>query len=232
MTKLTELAFNNYQLFKSKSGSAHIATFSSQLNLIELLEQNKCKSVLDFGSGIGTLTKLMEKIGISNIYSYERSDWCKEQASANLHPTTPKYLVDLSENAPFEGICIDDEISRRQIVQVLKQEKLKVIFIEGWRNKTAAQVSRRLLMHGYAASFTRGTARWDLRWAFDKDLSRDEKAGCWFVIEKQAFPLAFLSWTRRVPKTREFNELLKEFYFWIRRSLSIRKRLGKYRKES
>ena len=230
MTNLPEIAFSNYQLFKSKIGSAHIATFSSQLNIIELLEQNKCKSVLDFGSGIGTLTKLMEKIGISNTYSYERSDWCKEQASANLHPIAPKYLIDLSEDIELEAICIDDEISRRQIVQVLKQEKLKVIFIEGWRNKTAAQVSRRLLVYGYAASFTRGTTRWDSDWTFGKDLSRDEKAGCWFVIKKQAFHLAFLSWARRVSKTREFDELVKEFYFWIRRSLSVRKRLQKYRK--
>jgi hypothetical protein len=231
MTNLPELAFSNYQLFKSKIGSAHIATFSSQLNLIELLEQNKCQSVLDYGSGIGTLTKLMEKIGITSIYSYEQSDWCREQAIANLYPIAPKYLNDLSEKVAFEAICVDDEISRRQIVQVLRQEKLKVIFIEGWRNKTAAQVSRRLLMYGYAASFTRGTTRQDSGWAFSKNLRTEEKAGCWFVIEKKAFHLAFLSWVRRVSKTSEFSELLKEFYFWVRRSLSIRKRLRKYRKE-
>jgi ribosomal protein L11 methylase PrmA len=78
MTNLPELAFSNYEFFKSKSGSAHIATFSSQLNLIELLKQNKCQSVLDYGSGIGTLSKLMENIGIPSIYGYERSEWCKE----------------------------------------------------------------------------------------------------------------------------------------------------------
>jgi hypothetical protein len=231
MTNLPELAFSNYQLFKSKIGSAHIATFSSQLNLIELLEQNECQSVLDYGSGIGTLTKLMEEIGIPCIYGYERSNWCREQAISNLYPISPKYLNSLTENVAFQAICIDDEISRRQIVQVLRQAKLKIIFIEGWRNKTAAQVSRRLLIYGFTASFTRGEARWDSGWAFNKNLNSEEKAGCWFVIEKRAYYPALLSWTRRVSKTSEFNELLKEFYFWIRRLLSIRKRLQKYRKE-
>jgi hypothetical protein len=137
----------------------------------------------------------------------------------------------LSEKIAFEAICIDDKISRKQIAQVLRQEKLKVIFIEGWRNKTAAQVSRRLLMYGYAAHFTRGAVRWDSGWTFKNNLKTEEKAGCWFVIEKQAFHLNFLSWARRVSKTSEFSELFKEFYFWVRRSLSIRKRLRKYRKE-
>lgn len=227
-----ELAFYNYKFFKSKNGSAHIATFSSQLNLIELLNKYKCHSVLDYGSGIGTVTKLLKTVGVTSIFCFERSEWCKVEAAVNLHPYTPQYVSGLSESVAFEAICIDDEITRSQISQVLKQDKLKVIFIEGWRNKTAAQVSRRLLIYGYAASFSRGTARFDSEWDFNESLRGEEKAGCWFVIDKQAFHVAFLSWARRVSKTSEFNELLKEFHFWFRRSLSIRSRLKKYRKET
>lgn len=230
MTSLPELTFSNYQYFKSKNGSAHIATFSSQLNLVELLKSTECNSILDYGSGIGTVAKLMETIGIAEIFCFERSEWCKEQAINNLHPTTPQYIYELTGRVGFEAVCIDDEISRKQISQMLKEKKLRVIFIEGWRNKTASQVSRRLFVHGYTATFNRGAARLNSEWTFNKSLRTQEKAGCWFIIEKQSLHLAFLSWTRRVSRTGEFKELFKEFYFWFRRLLSVRMRLQQYSK--
>lgn len=218
------MAFENFKFFESKPGSDHIATFSSQLNLLEVLIENGCDSVLDFGSGIGTLTKLVQSLGIKKIYSYERSEWCKLQAQRNLQPFSPIYVSDLSLLPSIEGIFIDDEISRKQIHQLLRQKHLKLIFIEGWRNKTASQVSHRLVLHGYAAAFRRGTVGWNENWTFSSELTRNEKAGCWFILRRRNKILATTSWLARIHATGEFKEIIKELYFWFARTVRLRSR--------
>jgi hypothetical protein len=217
-------AFENFNFFESKLGSDHIATFSSQLNLLDLLTEIPCKAVLDFGSGIGTLTKLAQSMNVEEIVSYERSEWCKIQALSNLRPFIPNYVTDLTQLPMIEAVFIDDEISRLQIRQLLRQPTLKVIFIEGWRNKTASQVSHRLVLHGYSASFCRGKSRWNASWPFFLELKQGEKAGCWFVLKKQNLVLATLSWLRRIRATGEIQEVYKEFFFWVSRNTRLRSR--------
>lgn len=224
MVNLTQIALENYKFFESKPGSDHIATFSSQLNLLDLLAEIKCDSVLDYGSGIGTLTKLVHVLGIKKIYNYERSEWCKFQAQANLRPFLPVYISELSLLPQVEAILIDDEISRKQISQLLRLPRIKVIFIEGWRNKTASQISHRLPFHGYSAKFVRGNTRIDPERKSSSKHQPDEKAGCWFILEKQSKILAGLSWLARIRNTGEFKELIKEFYFWFARTIRLRSR--------
>jgi hypothetical protein len=224
MMNLSQVAFENYKLFESKLGSQHIATFSSQLNLLDLLTEINCDTVLDFGSGIGTLTKLVQFTGVKNVYSYERSEWCKLQAQENLRPFSPVYFSELSHLPKIEAILIDDDISRRQINQLLRQPSLKLIFIEGWRNKTASQISHRLPFYGYGGTFRRGAARWDSDWTYSADQLRNEKAGCWFVLGKQNRISAGISWLLRIRTTGEFKEVMKEFYFWTARTARVRSR--------
>lgn len=224
MTNRPKEAFENFKFFESQPGSDHIATFSSQLNLLDLLTEIRCKSILDFGSGIGTLTKLVQVLNVENVVSYERSEWCKIQALDNLQPFIPNYVTDLAQLPMIEAVCIDDQISRKQIRQLLRQPNLKVIFIEGWRNKTASQISHRLVLHGYSASFYRGKSRWNASWPFSLELNQGEKAGCWFILERQNRVLATLSWLRRVKSTGEIQEVCKEFFFWLSRNIKLRSR--------
>lgn len=225
MNELSQIAFKNFKFYSSRPGSDHIATFSSQLNLLDLLKEINCDEVLDFGSGIGTLTNLVQSMGVKKVYSYERSDWCKLQAHENLKPFSPSYISDLSHLPKIEAILIDDEISRRQINQLLRQENLKIIFIEGWRNKTASQISHRLPLHGYGGKFRRGTTRWSSDWTYSPLLNQNEKAGCWFVLRKQNRISAGVSWLARIGATGEINEVIKEFYYWAARTVRVRSRL-------
>ena len=225
MKNLPQIAFENYKLFESKSGSDHIATFSSQLNLLEQLAGINPGAVLDFGSGIGTLTKLVQQSGVKDVFCYEKSEWCKLQAQENLKPFSPVYFSELSDLPLIEVVIIDDEISRKQIYQLLRQPNLKLIFIEGWRNKTASQISHRLPWCGYGGIFVRGVTKWNQEWTFSQDLQQFEKAGCWFLIQKQNRILAGLNWMKRIRATGEIKEVIKEFYFWSARTVRVRSRL-------
>ena len=227
---LSDIAQQNYNHFKQLEGSKHIATFSSQLNLLEVIEKYDIKNALDWGAGIGTITNLLMISTDCYITAYELNEWCRDQFKKNLTLTK---RIELSNKFPllaqYDLIVIDDDISRKQIKKLVRGRKTKIIFIEGWRNKTVGHVSLALLLSSSSAQFKRSASRLEEFDLYSKKGTRIEKSGSYFIVcaEKRQIWLALLSWINRLEKTNEFKELLKELYFWISRTLAVRSRIKK-----
>jgi hypothetical protein len=102
---------------------------------------------------------------------------------------------------------------------------LKFIFIEGYRNKTVGQISKRLPFFGFSGKFIRCKSRLQELQRTDKAGRIEEKAGAYFILSRCHKVGNFKSWLKRINATREIQEVGKELYFWLRRTLSIRKRL-------
>ena len=80
------LAREVYSLFVRKEGSGHIATRFALAHLAAILREQPVRSVLEFGSGIGTITHLLLKLlpADTRIVCIEPNDWCREQFAINI----------------------------------------------------------------------------------------------------------------------------------------------------
>jgi hypothetical protein len=223
--ELVKLVSKNYMQFYMKTGSDHIATRSSQLNLLRLLYEYNPERILDWGAGIGTTTSLCLMFESScKIDAFERDSWCIQQFRINVPNFRGQILQQLT-NSNYDFLIIDDEISRREINKLLRFKKTKIIFVEGWRNRTVGHLSKRLLKHGFAAEYIRSNSQLHLFGENDW-----EKSGSWFVLDYRGFhPKVLTSWVKRLPKTREDKEVFKEFYFWIGRNIRISSRVASIR---
>lgn len=225
---LSDIAYQNWCHFKQLEGSKHIATFSSQLNLLEIIQDYEINKALDWGAGIGTISNLLKESKDCDITAYELNKWCRDQFKSNLALIKE---IELKDEFPlisdFDLIVIDDDINRKQIRLLLKSKNIKVIFIEGWRNKTVGHVSFGLLSRGKSAQFKRCTSRLQEFDLHGKNGNRIEKSGSYFIVsaEKYLVVLALNSWVKRIKNTNEFKELFKELYFWISRSLAVRSKI-------
>jgi len=228
-------AWEVYQVhneFINKKGSEHIATLSSLMNLSELLTDYEPKSVLDFGSGIGTITQLVLRTTKATVVCYEKNSWCIDQLKLNILEKNRIEITDVIPSQKFDVIIIDDDISRKQIRKIIGNCRPKTVFIEGYRNRTVGQISKRLMFYGLSASYERGNSRED---EFSGILTsekikriKNEKAGAWFLLDKRDLFSNLFSWLSRLGKTREIMEVIKQSYFAISRTLSIRSRFRKY----
>ena len=228
--EVPNLVAKNFDTFAQLEGSQHIATFSSQINLAECLVNFEFKQILDYGSGIGTLVPILLKLTDGKICAVEKNKWCREQFNSNLRTLEGKNiqrinLVSEIDFKPFDAVIIDDEISRKDIGGLLKNTNLKFIFIEGYRNKTVGQISKRLPFFGFSGKFIRCKSRLQEHQRTDKARRIEEKAGAYFILSRCHKVGNFKSWLKRINATREIQEVGKELYFWLRRTLSIRKRL-------
>ena len=230
--KLSEFCKSNVSRFESLEGSEHIATFSSQLNLASIIVDAEARNVLDFGTGIGTLVPLILQFSKAKIYAVEKNAWCQSKFKENMSDVSfaEKSRIELFSQIPsidFDLVIIDDDISRREIHKLLRGKDLSFIFVEGWRNRTIGHISKRLPLFGFSAEFVRGKSRlseFELKDSLGRDI---EKAGSWFLLSRKTPLENLLSWINRINETDEIKELLKEFYFWLRRKLSIKSRLGR-----
>lgn len=221
----TRIVSQIFKEFSAREGSQHIATRSSMFNVLRLLDAHKPSSILDWGAGIGTITSLCLTVTNSKIDVFERDEWCREKFRTNVPSFTGRVFLEL-ECPKYDFVIVDDDITRRQIHSILRFKGLKVVFIEGWRNRTVGHFSKRLLVHGFAGTFTRSESQLHLFGEGDKW----EKSGSWFILEhKGIHPDVFISWIRRWRSTREGREVIKEFYFWLGRSIRPHSRLSKIR---
>lgn len=206
----------NFRNFIEKDGSKHIATLSSQINLYRLLKSYEPNLILDWGGGIGTLTKLcLEVVEKANIDVFERNEWCIGEFNKNIPNFRGSILKELN-SANYDFVIIDDDISRAQIHKILSFPGLKVIFVEGWRNRTVGHISKRAVLHGFSAKFFRSKSQLFLFGRADEW----EKSGSWFVMEHKGIHLdVLMSWISRWRSTREGKEVIKEFYYWIGRMM-------------
>lgn len=146
--KELESIIQNYLAFRKVEGSEQIASVLSQINLAESLIRFTPKVIYEHGGGLGTLTKLTKSIlPTSQIITFERNPYCQSALSnLNLSDVT---LVDNVPRKGFDGIIIDDCLSRFQLFQLLKSKsRLKFVFIEGKRNSTVRDVALIFLLLG------------------------------------------------------------------------------------
>jgi hypothetical protein len=195
----------NYENFSGLQGSQHIASRSSQLNLAEALEQLKPKMLLDWGSGIGTLVPIYIRLTEAKIVAFERNVWCRDRFLENIGITS---RIELTESLPlgvtFDFITIDDEISLKEIFQLLTRPNDQVtIFIEGWRNSTLAKFSFALLLLRRSGEAERFRSRLH---EFESS-NKLEKSGSIIKSYKSNLLSSIQSWFKRTPVTKELNEL-------------------------
>jgi hypothetical protein len=228
--ELASFVADNFENFRAKEGSQHIATFSSQLNFLEKFCNLKSCSVLDFGSGIGTFIPIILNFSRASIVAVEKNEWCRKQFEKNVFEGRDNLQnrIRLAESIPsdlFDVVIIDDDICRKELSKMLCSKGLKFIFIEGWRNKTVGQISRRLTLYGYSASFFRGESRLKEFNRLGKSNRIEEKAGSGFILKRSGFWSNLKSWFCRLRETGELKEWVKQFYFWLGRSVRFRSRI-------
>ena len=176
-----DLAKKNFERFKSLEGSKHIATLGSQHVLAELLSRFEPKVILDWGSGIGTLLQLADEVCHPKLFANEENSWCRERARENLATLKCEYISASDSPKNLDAVFIDADIEIYQLDSILMVDTLKFIYVEGWRNTTCIQISRRLRAHGYSAKFTRPGGLV----AHYRRSDSYEKRGSFFILRKE-----------------------------------------------
>jgi hypothetical protein len=181
-----DLAREVHSLFAAKIGATHIATMFALAHLSALLRQRPSASVLEFGSGIGTITYLLLRRLPRDVrvVCAERNEWCRQQFEANI-PRSERDRVNLiPEGRPdlqeaFDLVVIDGPVSHGAAFA----REGTLIFVEGTREKTWSSVEADLAALGLACLLTHYPAEgFGIRWRrsrFGITLPRLEKAkGC------------------------------------------------------
>jgi hypothetical protein len=176
-----DVAKKNFERFKSLEGSKHIATLGSQHVLAELLSRFEPKAILDWGSGIGTLLQLANDVCHPRLFAYEENSWCRERARENLTTLKFEYISTSDTPKDLDAVFIDAGIEIDQLDSILMVDTLQFIYVEGWRNTTCIQISKRLRAHGYSAKFTRPGGLV----AHYRRSDSYEKRGSFFVLRKE-----------------------------------------------
>jgi hypothetical protein len=218
---LHTLVEKNFESFSKLEGSQHIASMSSQLNLAENLKISNAGSILDWGSGIGTLIPLYLSLTDARVVAFERNDWCLVQFKKNIGQVPRVELVDKPPvERSFDFIVIDDEIKLGELFRVIKHAgNQTTIFIEGWRNSTLAKTSFLLLLLLKSVKAERYSSRLS---EFGHSGSF-EKSGAALIVNASNPFSAITSWFNRQKETKE----LMEFERYLLRKLGIYRILGK-----
>jgi hypothetical protein len=147
-----------YARFRIKRGSRHIATLFALAHLAALLREHPVKSVLEFGSGIGTITYLLLARlprGV-RIVCAERDAWCRERFEENV-PATERDRVELIAEGrpeisePFDLVVIDGPVTGG--VHYVREGSLW--FHEGNRGNSRAAMEADMASRGFACPLTR-----------------------------------------------------------------------------
>jgi hypothetical protein len=137
MIEKTKAQLVHYK-FKTLSGSDEIASEMALDELLNLLNHQEVKSVLEIGSGIGTMTFLIQAARPDALLvCFERNDWCQSQLAQNCNLDKAKLIKTNAElldlNTHFDLILIDDYIDLGATKQLIKNSCPKWVFIEGHR---------------------------------------------------------------------------------------------------
>jgi len=130
----------NFDFFENKAGATEIATREA-LRIIEAWVLKLApKAVIEIGSGIGTITRLVCMAAGPNakIIAYEKNDWCRKRFWENVHFTNVELcenLLDLYrlQSINIDLIIVDDFLNKSETNQLVVKFEPKIIFIEGHR---------------------------------------------------------------------------------------------------
>jgi hypothetical protein len=147
--QITELANSIYKEFSAKIGSEQIIQVAGLRFLGQLISDKKFISILEIGSGIGTITKFLQELETKQeleIYGYEINPWCLDQLGMN---TNKFHVLDNLEKLKkfykkIDLLIIDDFLDQGTTEVLLKNVKPRFVFIEGHRRVQRLYVCRSL----------------------------------------------------------------------------------------
>ena len=140
------LAYQVYRRFAQRPGSSHIATRRALACLAAVVRQHQSKTVLEYGSGIGTITYLLLKASpYIQVVGIEANAFCLEQLARNIPADLKPRLTlrsreDRQLGRQFDLIVIDGKIGSAQLAAFLRPDA--ICFIEGDRQSQATDLQQ------------------------------------------------------------------------------------------
>jgi predicted O-methyltransferase YrrM len=183
--QITELANSIFNEFSAKIGSEQIIRVAGLRFLGQLISDKKIISILEIGSGIGTITKFLQELDTKQeleIYGYEINPWCLDQLGMN---TNKFHVLDNLEKLKtfyksIDLLIIDDFLDESTTEALLKNVKPRFVFIEGHRR------IQRLY-------FSRSLRKFKIKFTFKNYRKTDDsyKLGCIFELNTKNSNLIF-----------------------------------------
>jgi hypothetical protein len=183
-------------LFAARSGSDHIASVFSLAHLCALVRARPLRDVLEFGSGIGTITYLLLRmLPSAEIMCAERAPWCREQFERNLPTAWRSRVTLLAEGRPriqqMVDLVVIDGPAPRHLCGVRDGT---LLFIEGERSRTRERLAQTLADSGLKGDlrvYPNPVGPWKLSWrrkgfGFRVPRLARNKRGCWIGAAKLA----------------------------------------------
>ena len=138
-------AYRVHQRFASRPGGKHIATRRALICLAALVRKHQPEAVLEFGSGIGTITYLLLSVSAKlYVVGVEDSPFCIEQLQRNIpEEFKPRLTVvsknDVPDDRRFDLIVIDGRLPPRTDKHAFLRSE-GICFVEGNRWKQGAKL--------------------------------------------------------------------------------------------
>lgn len=135
-------AYRVYRRFATRPGSDHIATWRALTCLSALVGLRRPESVLEFGTGIGTITYLLlTALPKLTVVGLETNPFCLAQLDRNIpDELKPRLTVVTDGKAPLVGafdlIVVDGRLPKTEDWPFLRQGTL--CFVEGNRERQSA----------------------------------------------------------------------------------------------
>ena len=217
----SELAEIVWVKYAGLLGSEQIATKLALRLIAEQIDKAKPQTILEIGSGIGTITELLiRKSNSSKVVCYEINDWCLQQLRINITESriliidSKEKLLDLKTEIDF--LIIDDWLDKNSTYELIGHVSPKAIFVEGHRRQQRLFVMQALKRNG-------------LRFRFEnfKKSTDSYKGGCLITQENasslsQTMNILFVLLTLGLSKTTEIRSRIP-----LRKLLKVPKQLGK-----
>ena len=142
-----------YHYFLKKEGSNHIAKPVTLAYMVDFAKKENPKHILEFGSGIGTISYALLENSNVHIDMYEGNKWCIEQLEKNLQDYKDRITIITSLGTPPQreeyGLIIvdgggsgrDDFGSDDAVLSIIKKVKnIKNLYFEGRRKEQQVEV--------------------------------------------------------------------------------------------
>lgn len=145
------------------------------------------KPILEVGSGIGTITKVLLKNSSNKIYCYELNSFCREKLMLikKQNGNDAKNRIYITDNITtlkkinFYKIIIDGPISKKHLRNIVSNSPdLKIVVIENYRLRQRVWVAKALYKNKFRQQFV-------------EILHDDRPSAAIFFTNRNARPLRF-----------------------------------------
>ena len=146
---ISEQAENDARKFKQKDGSDHIAGSNALEAIYKIIQKENLKNILEFGSGIGTMSYFCLKNSEAKLDLYEENEFCLNEINKNLTGFENRYKI-FQDKENFEcrfdnyDLVIVDGGWNKLFKDLVKKAEIKQIFFEGKRRRAQLDFLRLL----------------------------------------------------------------------------------------